>query len=532
MRLTIIDPSALKTALRDGRELALLDVSEDGQHPLGHLFYAVSAPYSRFESMAARLAPRRSARTVLVDQGDGVAEKAARILVRHGYSDVAVLAGGAPGWKAAGYVLFQGVNVPSKAFGEDVEHAYGTPSIAPEELKARIDRGENLVVLDSRPFDEFQAHSVPGGICCPGAELAYRVHDLAPSPKTTVVVNCAGRTRSIIGAQSLINAGIANPVTALRNGTMGWRLAGLTPDQNKTALAAAPSKDGIARARAAADAVARRFKVPRIDRKRLDAWRAEAERRTLYVFDVRDPAEYATGHLPGAVSAPGGQLVQATDRWIATLGARVVLTDDTEVRATMTAHWLIQMGWDAHVLAGGIGANGLEDGPGAHEILGQDEAIEVITASDLKRALDQGRTVAIDVGNSQAFRVGHIPGAVWAPRARLEATLAALPKGHRVVITADGDVVAELAARDAEGLTAAPVAMLAGGTAAWARSGFALAASPDDPPDAACIDHWFWEHARRRFVPKNMQEYLDWEIELPAQVKADGDARFRIAVPL
>jgi hypothetical protein len=31
-------------------------------------------------------------------------------------------------------------------------------------------------------------------------------------------VNCAGRTRSIIGTQSLINAGVPNPVTALRNG--------------------------------------------------------------------------------------------------------------------------------------------------------------------------------------------------------------------------------------------------------------------------------------------------------------------------
>lgn len=531
MSFTTIDPRALKAALRDGRELALLDVSEDGQHPLGHLFYAVAAPYSRFEAIVARLAPRRSARTVLVDQGNGVAEKAARILVRNGYGDVAVLAGGAPGWQAAGYVLFQGVNVPSKAFGEDVEHAYGTPSIAPEELKARIDRGDDLIVLDSRPFDEFQAHSVPGGICCPGAELAYRVHDLAPSPKTTVVVNCAGRTRSIVGAQSLINAGLANPVTALRNGTMGWRLAGLTPDQGKTARAPAPSGAGIARARAAAEAVARRFKVPRIDRDRLDAWRAEAESRTLYVFDVRDPAEYAIGHLPGAVSAPGGQLVQATDRWIATLGARIVLTDDTEARATMTAHWLIQMGWDAHVLAGGIGTSGLEEGPGTAEVLGQDDAIEVMTPGDLKRALDAGRTAVVDVGNSQAFRAGHIPGARWAPRARLEPALAALTKNHRVVISADSDLVAELAARDAEGLTAAPVAMLAGGAAAWARSGFPLAPSPDDPPDAACIDHWFWEHARRRFVPKNMQEYLDWEIELPAQVREDGDARFRIAVP-
>ena len=68
----------------------------------------------------------------------------------------------------------------------------------------------------------------------PGAELVLRVRDIAPSPDTTIVVNCAGRTRSIIGAQSLINAGIPNKVVALRNGTMGWHLAGFTCDKGET----------------------------------------------------------------------------------------------------------------------------------------------------------------------------------------------------------------------------------------------------------------------------------------------------------
>ncbi|WP_459655385.1 rhodanese-like domain-containing protein, partial [Achromobacter xylosoxidans] len=52
-----------------------------------------------------------------------------------------------------------------------------------------------------------------------------RAHGLAPDPKTTIVVNCAGRTRSIIGAQTLINLGVPNPVYALENGTQGWYLA-------------------------------------------------------------------------------------------------------------------------------------------------------------------------------------------------------------------------------------------------------------------------------------------------------------------
>src|SRR5262249_41314976 len=176
---------------------------------------------------------RRGTRVVLLDDGDGLAQRAARILARHEYRNLFVLDGGNAAWSAAGYELFSGVNVPSKAFGEVIEHAAATPSVGAAELKGMIDRGEDLVVLASRPFDEFNRVSIPSAINVPGAELVLRVRDLAPAPTTTVVVNCAGRTRSIIGAQSLINAGLPNRVLALRNGTMGWTLAGLNPDRGQ-----------------------------------------------------------------------------------------------------------------------------------------------------------------------------------------------------------------------------------------------------------------------------------------------------------
>src|SRR5208282_2290015 len=97
-----------------------------------------------------------------------------------------------------------------------------------------IDSGRNMIVLDSRTQEEFTRMSIPSGIPMPGAELAYRIGDLAPDPETLVVVNCAGRTRSIMGAESLRRAGIPNKVVALRNGTMGWELAGLRCERGRT----------------------------------------------------------------------------------------------------------------------------------------------------------------------------------------------------------------------------------------------------------------------------------------------------------
>ena len=353
-----VDARALKAMLADGQELALIDVREELIFSQNHLLFARSVPLSRLELRFARLVPRRTTRIVLCDDGDGLAERAAEILVRAGYTDVAALEGGIAGWAAAGFEVFSGVNVPSKAFGEFVEHETGTPSIAADELDRLIRAGTDMVVLDSRPFDEYQRVSIPTAVNVPGAELALRIRDLAPSPQTLVVVNCAGRTRSIIGAQSLINAGVPNKVVALRNGTMGWTLAGLACESGKARRAPTVSPAGLAWAKSAAAGVAARFGITRIDRATLERWRADGGR-TLYLLDVRDPGEYAAGHVPGALSAPGGQLVQATDQYVGTLGARIVLVDDAEVRAVMTASWLRQMGWaDVFVLAEAGGETG------------------------------------------------------------------------------------------------------------------------------------------------------------------------------
>ena len=282
---------AVKAMLGDGKELALVDVREELTFSQNHLLWARNVPLSRLELRFARLVPRKSTRIVLCDDNDGVAGRAAAILADAGYTDLSYLDGGVGAWEKAGFVTFSGVHVPSKAFGEFVEHDSETPSVSATELDAMMRSGVDLKVLDSRPFDEYSRISIPTGINVPGAELVLKVRDIVPSPDTTIVVNCAGRTRSIIGAQSLINAGVPNKVVALRNGTMGWHLAGLACATGKSDRAPDVSGASIAWAKDAAEKVARRFGVTRVDRATVERWRKDAAR-TTYVFDVRDPAEY------------------------------------------------------------------------------------------------------------------------------------------------------------------------------------------------------------------------------------------------
>ncbi len=339
-----ISAATVQKRLLETSELALLDVREQGVHFQGHPFFACSLPLSHIELRVGSLLPRRSTPLILLDNEDeGLAQRAAAKLSVLGYTDVSILERGCAGWRAAGGELFSGVNVPSKAFGEFVEHRYHTPRIPAGELKAMIDRGEKLVILDSRPFDEYHRMNIPGGVDVPGAELAYRVHDLAPQADTLVVVNCAGRTRSIIGCQSLRNAGIANQVVALKDGTMGWELDGYACERGSTRIASAPSGEGYAKAREGAQRVAQRFQVTFVTSEQVQGWAKDATR-SLYLLDVRTRAEFEQMHVAGSRHAPGGQLVQATDEYIAVRNARVVLIDPQRVRSIMTASWLNQMG--------------------------------------------------------------------------------------------------------------------------------------------------------------------------------------------
>src|SRR2546423_2324573 len=319
-----IDARALKAGLHDGLEITLLDAREEQTFGERHILMAACMPLGRIEVLADDMVPRRRARVVWCDDGGGLGERAAQRMADLGYSDVSVLDGGNAAWERAGFRIYSGVHVPSKAFAEVVEHDLGTPWINATELKALIDAGRDIAVFDSRSFAEYHANSIPTAVSVPGAELVYRFKDLVPSPSTMVIVNCGGRTRSIIGAQSLISAGVRNKVVSLKDGTMAWHLAGFDVVHGATQKAPEVSARGLQAAREGAAAVAAQCGIDRIDVRTLESWRAEAARRSLYVLDVRSPEEYQAGHLRGARSAPGGQLVQETDSHLATWGARVV----------------------------------------------------------------------------------------------------------------------------------------------------------------------------------------------------------------
>jgi rhodanese-related sulfurtransferase len=521
-----VEAATLKAWLGDGGEIALIDVSEHGQYGSGHPFFAASLPYSRFELGLAALVPNPAVRLVLCDQGDGVAARAATRAAAEGYCHLHILDGGKEAWRRAGYTLYAGVNVPSKTFGELVAHERRTPRISADAVQAMRDAQENFVIVDGRPFAEYRKMSIPGGICCPNGELALRIRDIAPDPSTKIVVNCAGRTRSIIGAQTLLDLGIPNQVFALENGTQGWFLAGLELEhgaRRRHSDNAGAADIRQLRARARQFAVTRR--VATVAPADAQAWLRDRAR-TTYQLDVRTAEEHAAQAVPGFRHAPGGQLIQATDQWVGVKGARLVLADSELVRAPVVAGWLRELGHDAYVLDGGIGAAATLDWP---QPPGRPALTDPTPITAGEMALDNGTLQTIDLRASMVFRKGHIAQAKWSIRPRIAA---AANRRIMTVLVTDEPGVAALAALDLAEAGVSDIRRLAGGLADWRNAGLPIAATPEQPADADCIDFPFFVHSRHEGDAEAARQYLAWETGLLAQLDEQERGTFRIATVL
>ena len=518
------DYAFVRNKLLKKEEVALLDVREEDPHAQEHPLFAANFPLSRIEVDAFSKLPRKDVPIVTLDDGEGYAQLAAQRLSELGYLDVSVFDGGVKAWKAAGGEVFKDVNVPSKSFGEFVESKRHTPSLSAQEVKKLLDDKEDVVVVDVRRFDEYQTMSIPTGISVPGAELVLRVPELAPNPKTKIIVNCAGRTRSILGTQSLINAGIPNEVNALRNGTIGWTLAGQELDKGQSRKFTEVSDSTASEAAQRARSVADKAGVKRVTLADIAQWKSQSDR-TTYFFDPRTPEEYEAGHLPGFRSTPGGQLVQETEMVAPVRGARIVLSDPGGVRANMPASWLAQMAWDVYVIDGIKQSDLTEKGPWKQALPAspQIQAVNVSqTAAWLK---DNSGTIVIDLSTHANYVKGHIPGSWFALRSQFSAAMQNLPTASRYVLTSTTGELAVFAANEIQALTKANVFVLSGGNQAWMDAGLEMEKGPThlaSPP----MDRYKRPYEGTSVDPAAMQAYLDWEFGLVEQLGKDGTHHF------
>jgi rhodanese-related sulfurtransferase len=456
---------------RSNGELALLDVREEGRFAKGHILRATSLPLSRLELHISSLVPRRTCRVILCDDNDGLSQTAAARLRGLGYSNVVTIRHGLTGWVAAGGEVFQGLNVPSKALGAFAQRALAIPEIEPEQLVRLLKSEPSPNLIDCRPFAEYQRGCIPGAVNCPGVELLRHMKQLDAD---MTVINCAGRTRGLLGAQTMIDFGFARTVVALKDGTMGWELAGY--DVERTTSRRLNNAAGVQPIlREVANGIRRQAGIALLDLDTLTRWCADPSR-TAYVFDIREASECQAGRIAQVRHVAGGQLIQNFDQHVATLGSRVVLADDDGVRATAVALWLRRMGWREVAVVSGSDASKLMDGPSVRPIAIRPPDVATVNAQELNSLLERGDVLLIDLATSREYKDGHIPGAWFVVRSRLANVLPLLPKTETIVLTSEDGAVAAFASRDDIPCNG-PVRVLEGGTASWRRAGYPLSKS-------------------------------------------------------
>jgi rhodanese-related sulfurtransferase len=347
----IINSQTFAQWIDDGAELAVLDLraSEDATY-YGQPLFGTNLPAGRVLDEIDRSVPRRQVRTVLVDAGDARgAELASTLHEQKGWSNIYALEGGFPAWLESSYT-HRSFDIPGRDFSVGVQQERNTPVVTVEQLKARREKDEDIVVIDTRTAAEYTRDHVPGAVNVPGAELLLRYTEVVSSSRTQVIVSCAGLPRAILGAQTLIDAGVPNPVAYLDGGTGSWRRAGWALEEGLTARygPATDSSRQFGREHVAQLSTAGQF--AEIDLETARTWAADPDR-TTYLLDVRTPEEFAAEHLSGTLSSEGGQLLGLSSRTIATRGARLVLIDDLDgIRARTVAHWLSRRKFEIAIL--------------------------------------------------------------------------------------------------------------------------------------------------------------------------------------
>ena len=500
-----VNAETLKSWLSDKNEIAFIDVREIGQHTKGHPFFSISIPYSLFELNLEILIPNKKTKVILLDQNDGISILAYKAATLIGYSNLFILEEGVNGWINAGYKLFDGINVPSKSFGELIEQYFHTPSITAKELNKKQKNNENCIVIDGRPFDEYQKMSIPNSICCPNGELAYRVSSHVKDINTEIIINCAGRTRSIIGAQTLIDLGISNKVKALENGTQGWFLSDLCLDHNKNDfLDVRPDDTELKKIQNKIFKLLIKHSINLIDFSKAQDLILDKNKST-FIFNVTN----SNKNMNSIRHVPGGQLVQATDKYIGVWKATVILVDDGDlIRAGTTAIWLKKMGYQVHVLKKEIiDINTLKF---KNKFLLKEKKLNIF---EIEKFNNFKNTILYDIRSSENFMKIRIKNSIWLNRANLRKVK--IKKQQQIIIITDEFDKARLVINDIEEMNLGCVISLY----KWKENELINHSNIIDNkpilfPKKDCIDFNFHTYKRHKGSKSHANQYLKWEIGL------------------
>ncbi len=92
--------------------------------------------------------------------------------------------------------------------------------ITSTELKERLDRGDDIQILDVREDNEVAIARIPNSIHIPMGQVLSRIDEIDPERET--VVHCKGGGRSARVIEALQRSGYQGKLANLKGGILGW----------------------------------------------------------------------------------------------------------------------------------------------------------------------------------------------------------------------------------------------------------------------------------------------------------------------
>jgi len=202
---TPLSPRGVEVAIAEGA--LLVDARTNDQFDEAHIPGAISASAydTGFGTKVAQIVPS-DVEVIVVAASDGYELEAAELLASVGLRVRGFLAGGMTAWRSEGRQVGR------------------IEQIDPDDLAARLGRGEEITLLDVRNAREFEAGHIPGSLHIPYGELADRLDEVPDGHPVAAL--CSGGKRSGLAASILQREGYERVIHVGKGGVGTWQRAG------------------------------------------------------------------------------------------------------------------------------------------------------------------------------------------------------------------------------------------------------------------------------------------------------------------
>ena len=373
----------------------LIDCRERRDYVDGHWFGSTNIPLSILPTRLPFLCPYKDFPIHFLHWGDAASSVALRYLEKLEYQNITPHSVTQPIGPVVGYV--QGEYAWSKAFGEVVARQSDILEVTPQEY---VTDYQHAQLVDVRPTGEYNRFTLPNSINLPNSLLLANMERLG-NHADLVLLHCAGRTRSIIGAHTIKAAGYSGDFGIFRGGTQAWELDGFAREHgaNRTMAENIESTEFVAN-------FLNRCHIPSAHIQPTGIAAFVETNSDHLIFDVSDDA--ANGILVAAniIKISGTNLVQQTDRSIARYHLPILLFDcRSGSRAAFAAYWLSRMGFCVKIA--------IVDADHVQFSLEKNNDVQEKSDQQLIEKWVSDGTQIYDFRLSSEFATGHIESSRW-----------------------------------------------------------------------------------------------------------------------